>query len=162
MLVRAVLLAVAIAAPAAVASDVWRWVDSQGRVHYSDTPVQGAVLVKRSSMPRGFATSAAPTAAQGAPPPAASPRPAAAPTESISERLAREQAARQIQSDVAKTQAEQCKAATQVYEQQIAARRMVRKGPNGEQVFLSEAEIAESRMQALRDRDLACGTAARR
>ncbi|HNR23675.1 MAG TPA: DUF4124 domain-containing protein, partial [Steroidobacteraceae bacterium] len=49
-------------APLGAQADVYRWVDSRGEVHYSDRPVEGAVLVKTASpRPPSPGDSAAPS-----------------------------------------------------------------------------------------------------
>jgi hypothetical protein len=148
---------VSLALSAGVASaDVWRWVDSTGRIHYSDVPVDGAVRIKSATTRRPESV--------GGGVPGASGGPAAQPTlasnaVAIKERVQTEQASRDVQNDVLKKRAEQCKAATERYDRAIAARRLFREGKAGERVYLTDAEIAQSRMEARRDRDTACNPA---
>jgi hypothetical protein len=52
----------------AVAAPAWTWVDEQGRRHYSDRPVEGAVQIEIST-PQTFAGSGAPQAARQTPTP---------------------------------------------------------------------------------------------
>ena len=46
---RSLLVLAVIAATCTQAGDVWRWKDAQGVVHYSDVPIQGAVLGRSRS-----------------------------------------------------------------------------------------------------------------
>jgi len=45
MEIRAIIVILALLAAAAASADVWRWVDDEGVVHFSDTPRAGAELV---------------------------------------------------------------------------------------------------------------------
>jgi hypothetical protein len=60
------LLGVALAAGAA--SEVWRWKDANGVVHYSDSPVPGAVRVQLDQAPSAGAAAKAASAAKAPPP----------------------------------------------------------------------------------------------
>lgn len=120
-----------------------------------DTPFEGAVLVRRSGQSRIVGQEEI----QGAPPAAATPDTAAAVASSAVERLRREQAARDVAADVAARRAADCKRATEAYDRAIEARRLYRSGPNGEQIFLSEAELTQARIDARTARDAACGPA---
>jgi hypothetical protein len=75
----------------------------------------------------------------------------------IADRLRQAETARAVQSDVAALQAQQCKEATDRYNRVIAARRIYKTGPNGEQIFLDEAELTQARIDARTARDIACG-----
>ncbi len=135
-------------------ADVWRWVDSTGRVHYSDVPVDGAVRIK-SAVKRpepsssGFGGTSSANAQQTL----------ASRSVAITERVEGDAASRAVQGDLARKRAEQCKEATERYDRSIAARRLFREGKGGERVYLTEAELSEARVQARRDRDTACGAA---
>jgi hypothetical protein len=135
-------------------ADVFRWVDATGGVHYSDVPVEGAVLIRSTVSARQFEASLASARAASAP---AAPNAGAA----VSNRLADEATQRQIQKDVDKKRSEQCKAATERYEKSVAARRIYREGKNGEREYLSEAELGTARLEAKKMLDESCGAAAR-
>ena len=150
---RLLCLTVLATAATAQAADVWRWVDAKGTVHYSDLPIDGAVRVKRGVIvPPGNSSSAGGAVTTNAPswPP---PLPGAARAD---EQLAQGAATRSVQADLAKKRAEQCKAATQSYEQTIAARRLYKAGAKGERVYLTDAELTQTRVQARQDRDAVC------
>jgi hypothetical protein len=137
-------------------SDVWRWKDANGNYHYSDVPVDGAEMVKsghRVPPPSAASSASASTPAR----PATAAARAAAGSQQASEQLAQAAAARQVQQDVAKTQAGQCDEAKKAYEKSVAARRLYRE-VNGQRVYLTDAELDKARLDALNARNLACGS----
>jgi hypothetical protein len=146
-------------ATASTSADVWRWVDSTGRVHYSDVPVEGAVRVKAAVPRPAGAAPAGNAAGSGAPSAGAAPT-LANQGVAINEKLQGEAATRAVQDDLAKKRAEQCKEATERYDRSIAARRLYRDGKNGERIWLTDAEIEQARVEARRDRDAVCNPGA--
>jgi len=159
---------VAVAATLAFAAslaqaDVWRWKDAKGNWHFSDVPVEGAELIKSSArvLPPQANDADSPGALNAAPNAAPPIDRVAAGGAAASDRVATEATARQVQSDIAKKRQEQCKEATTRYEKSITARRLFREGKNGERVYLSEAELAQARVDARTDRDTACGSPTR-
>lgn len=159
ILVAAAAVTLALAAGLAQA-DVWRWKDAQGNWHYSDVPVEGATLI-RSTTNRMPPPSAVEPASEGAP---AAPPPVdrlAARSSAISDRLAAETTARDVQSDLRKKRDEQCKEATARYDKSIAARRLYREDKSGQRTYLTDAEIEKARIDARTDRDTACGSPTR-
>jgi len=145
-------------------ADVWRWKDAQNNWHYSDVPVEGAQLIKSSTRLPPSQPAEAPGDGSGNEPatPAAPPVDRlAARNAAISDRLAAEATARQVEADVRKKRDEQCKEATTRYEKSITAQRLFREGKNGERVYLTEAELAQARVDARTDRDTACGSPTR-
>ena len=139
-------LAVGLAASGARAEDIWKWVDAQGQVQYSDHWTPGAVLF-RSDHPRG--TTAAPSDDDQAQLNATNRR--------IDEDLSREAAQRAVQKDEATTRAAQCKQAKDHYQKVIDARRIYREDKNGERSTLSDDEADKARVQARMDMQSACG-----
>jgi len=145
----------ALALPAAAA--VYKWVDPQGRIHYSDRPPppEGKLLSVDSSAQhsRGDRPPEAPRAAAsttGAAPPAPMAGPAATP----------EAAARlkqTVDNDVSAAQAEQCKQAQERYQNYVHSRRLYKEGPNKERIYLSDQELETERLQAKHDVDELCG-----
>ncbi len=142
--------------PVAEAADVYcRTVNKS--LQCSDVPMEGAVLVRRSGQSRTVGEDGSNA---GATTPVSSPG-FTPPVSAATARLREEATARAVQQDVAKKQNEQCKQATERYEKSIEARRLFKNGPNGERVYLSEAELAVARVEARNARDTACGSAAR-
>jgi hypothetical protein len=117
-----------------------------------DTPFEGAVLVRRSGQSGIVGQGEASAAATAAATPAA----ASAGATAADDRLRREQAARDVAADLAARRAADCKRATEAYDRAIQARRLYKTGPNGEQIYLSEAELAQARVDARTARDTAC------
>jgi hypothetical protein len=149
------MVAVAILALApltAALADVYRSVDAQGHVLYSDTPSPGAQLVRvTSSSPRFAAQFSTPasTPRAAAPPPPKS-------TDTLRDQLAREEASRAVQSDVAQTRADQCKKAQEHYQETVQARRIYSQEVNGERQYLSDADAEQARVNAKLAMDDAC------
>jgi len=143
-------------------ADVWRWKDAQGKWHYSDVPVEGAQLIKSTNRIPPAQPAAAPEPGSEGETSAAPPVDRfAASNAAISDQLATEATARQVQDDLRKKRAEQCKEATARYEKSIAARRLYREDKDGQRVYLSEAELDRARIDARTDRDTACGSPSR-
>ena len=118
-----------------------------------DTPFDGAVLVRRSGQSQIVGDNMQPAPSQ----PASTASSVAAVNSNVADRLRQAETARAVQSDVAATQAKQCKEATDRYNRAIEARRIYKTGPNGEQIFLNEAELTQARLDARNARDIACG-----
>jgi hypothetical protein len=121
---------------AAAMADVYRSVDAQGHVQYSDTPTPGAELVHLQKL-------GIPSAAPSSAPPAGSAAKSNAP---VQDPLQQQAAQRAVQQDVARSREDQCKKATADYDQAVQARRIYKTGANGEREYLSDAEVEESRL----------------
>jgi len=136
----------------AQAGDVYKYVDERGTTLYTDKPIPGAVLIS--------------TGAQR--PPEVAQRNAAA-AQSVTnsqlnasnQRIASAQENQRLSSTVAKdleaTRAERCKKARESYQTSISMVRMYRTGPNGEREYLSDAELAQQRMDSAKAVDAICG-----
>lgn len=133
-------------------ADVYRSVDAQGHVLYSDTPVPGAELVHtgvhHDSSPPPVATKAPPAAAVAG----KSQQPAADPA-------AQEATARSVASDVAQTREQQCAKAKDEYQRAIVARRLYNIGPNGDRQYLSDDQAQQQRIAVKQAVDDYCGSA---
>lgn len=136
-----------LAAGSLQAADVWRWTDAQGRVHYSDVPVEGAVRIKSRAAGSGGSSGNAPS----------QPQATNASFGASQDQRATTAATKAVQDDLAKRQGEQCKTASERYESLLNSRRVYREGKNGERVYLSGPELDQSRVQARQDRDAVCG-----
>jgi uncharacterized protein DUF4124 len=123
----------------ATAGDVYRSVDSQGHVQYSDTPIPGAELVHVQNLHGAPSQPAAPPAAKPA-----STAPATA------------DAQRALQSDLVQVRADQCKKAQDNYQQAIQARHVYRPGADGEREYLSDEEADQVRLNARLEMETAC------
>jgi len=138
--IAAVLVGCALAS--AASADIWKWVDSDGHAQYSDRWTPGAVLIKSEH--------------------AAGPgeqKQQAQPSDSdkrITAQLNREEAQRQVQKDQAAAHADQCKKATDHYNQLIAARRIYNTDSNGDRQYLSDQQADQERVDAKMEMDTAC------
>jgi hypothetical protein len=137
-----------IAAATAAQADVYRTVDAEGHVEYTDRWVPGAELVK-TDHPSGRESSSRASNEE--------PRRTAADNERIAEQLNREAAAREVKKDEDAARAKQCKDAKEHYEKAVVSRRIYREGPNGERQYLTEDEAEQERLQARLDVQQACG-----
>jgi hypothetical protein len=140
------LMAVSLGASA----DVYKWVDTQGRVHYSDRPdVEGAERVAVASRRSNPETITERTDAENA-------QRQQAATQTADQQ--REQATTQaVEKDLAKTRETQCKDAKEQYRVAIESQKLYRVGKDGERQYLTSAEIDEARMNARRAMDELCG-----
>ena len=155
--VRRLALACGIAAFAASAwlsasadTEVYKWVDPQGRIHYSDRPPPSeGRLISMESTPSAHAHAAAerpnPTVANNA-------RTASTPTPAA----VNPQLRQQVDSDVASAKAGACKTAQDRYQTYVNSRHLYREGPNQERIYLSDAELDTERVNAKREADEAC------
>ncbi|HEY1725356.1 MAG TPA: DUF4124 domain-containing protein [Steroidobacteraceae bacterium] len=152
---RVIAIAILIGLPLTVAmADVYRSVDSQGHVQYSDTPTPGAQLVRiqhNTVRAEPAETTSASSTASASKPPTLTQT-----SGNIHEQLEQEAAERAVQNDVAQTRADQCKKATDAYNASVAARRIFKTGPNGERQFLSDDEADKQRLSNKVAMDDAC------
>lgn len=147
------LAALLLGAHAVAQADVYRWVDANGRVQYSDRWVPGSELVKVDRKPENpQAATARQTATQGA---------LAASNNRIAEQQAQQANAQAVQQDVAKARQEQCAKAKERYEKAIQARRIFRENKDGVKEYIPEAEADAYRVQTRTDMQAACGNAAK-
>jgi hypothetical protein len=140
-------ISIALAALAAVVTaahaDVYKTVDAQGQVHYSDQWSPGAQVIKGDHS----RASSAPEAA----PPAANDR-------TLAPDPSKAAAAKQVQSDLAALRAEQCKQLKDQYDKLIHARRIYQPGGDSSapRQYLSDAEADAERVKTRQEMDEAC------
>ncbi len=143
----------------AALADVYRSVDAQGHVLYSDSYTPGAELVRSGGsrnlpMSQGSSLTAAPKPAAT---PATATKTADGPGQKADSQLATADAARSVQSDLAKSRDEQCKDAKDRYEKSIAAHRLYTVAADGSRQFLSTDDIEKNRIQNKLQMDQLCG-----
>jgi Domain of unknown function (DUF4124) len=135
----------------AALADVYRSVDAQGHVLYSDTPMPGAELVRRGShgvpVSQGSSLTAAPKPAPAQPSPG---------TKAADDQVAQANAARTVQNDVAQNRAEQCKQAKEVYEKSVVARRIYNVAPDGTRTYMTDDEAEKNRINNKLQMDEIC------
>jgi hypothetical protein len=123
----------------ATSGDVYRTVDAQGHVEYTDTPTPGSELVH---VVGGHVASQAPAKIDGA--------------KRADEQLSQESAQRAMQSDLAQARTEQCKKATEAYQQSIRARRIYKTDDDGSKEYLSDADADQIRLNNRLEMESAC------
>lgn len=132
-------------------TEVYKWVDPQGRIHYSDRPppTEGKLLSMESTpSARAHVAAPSPSASSNSPPPrTAAPPPAANANPALRN---------SVENDVANAHSEQCKAAQDRYTVYVNSRRLYREGPNKERIYLTDAELETERVNAKREADEAC------
>jgi hypothetical protein len=149
---RATAIAILVWLPLAAAlADVFKSVDAQGHVQYSDTPTPGAQLVRMNSQRVPIQATASPAASTSRTSGTASQS-----GDQVHQQLEQEAAAREVQNQVAQTRADQCKQATDIYNQSVQARRIYTTGPDGAREFLSDDEAAKARIAHKVEMDAAC------
>ncbi len=145
---------------AAAQADVYRSVDAQGQVHYSDTPTPGSELVHVQRGGGGLAPSnsmASAAAAKSSSAPTA-PQTVAKSNAPAQDPLAKQATEKAVQQDLEQTRADQCTKAKSDYEAAIAARRIYKSGTDGEREYLSDDEAEQQRVNLHQAMDTACGT----
>jgi hypothetical protein len=139
------------AAATSQASDVYRYVDAQGGVHYSDTWVPGSTLIKVDHHVNNAATNAsAKSSAQNR---------SAIAGERASVEAARANDERAVQTDVAQAREQQCKQAQDTYDKAIHSRHIWKSDKEGERDYLSDTDADAYRLQLRTEMQAACGTA---
>jgi hypothetical protein len=123
-------------------ADVFRWVDEQGVVHYSDEWMPGSVVVKTTVRPHSESTPSGPNAASAR----------------FNEQINDQANARATQQDVAKAHDSQCSFAKDRYMKAVASRRVYKEGKDGERQYMTEADAEAYREQARKDVQQACGS----
>jgi hypothetical protein len=134
-------LPVTVSAQQAPGGSVYKWMDPQGGLHYSDhpPPPEGKLVgVERAP------SSPSPTTSR-----------ATAPRPSTGDDTAHLRPA--VDADVAKVSAEQCRQATERYQADIHSRRLFKQGADNQRIYLSDSEIEQERLDAKRDVDMYCG-----
>jgi uncharacterized protein DUF4124 len=142
---------------AAAQADVWRFVDAQGHVQYSDRWVPGSVLIRTDhATPDPSASSDSPSSD-----PASSSEPSDqqrlnASNAAIAEQQDQNAAQQQVRNDVQKVKDEDCKRFTAEYEKAIQARRLY-KEKDGQRTYVSDSEADAYRLDLFNKRKQACG-----
>jgi hypothetical protein len=136
----------------AQAGDVYKYVDDHGTTLYTDKPIPGAVRVSTGSQRPPEVAQRSYAATQAA---------ANGQLNSSNQRIAESQNNSRVASNVAKdleaSRAERCKKARDSYQTSITSLRMYRTGKNGEREYLSDAELAQQRMDAAKAVEAICG-----
>jgi hypothetical protein len=136
----------------AQAGDVYRYVDERGTTLYTDRPMPGAVLVSAGTQrppevaQRNQAVARANTATQ-----------LNASNQRIADTQTNQRAAESVAKDLEATRLERCKKARTAYEQSINTQRIYREKEGGQREYLTDAELAQTRVDARKAVDAICG-----
>jgi hypothetical protein len=136
-------------------AELYKWTDENGKVHYSDQPPPGDV--KKSETVK--APPAPPTSAvAGAKPSATAKTPAEQEMEFRKRRLeaAEAEAKAQKEADAAAEKKLNCERATAQVASLQRGGRISHPGPNGEQIYLNDDEIAKELVNARKTADSWC------
>jgi hypothetical protein len=157
-MIRKLVIALALAglASVAAAATVYKWMDAEGQVHYTDRPPRAGdakiIAVYEEGSPEDEGAEG--TASGGDESPPADETASAAQDE---EQAAASQAeVNAVNADVAKARAENCKKATERYNSYVTSQRLFRTGPNGQRQYLTDAELSLARISAKKDMDQFC------
>jgi hypothetical protein len=130
-------------------AEVYRWVDAQGRVHYSDRPdsenAKPVGIYSRPSNPEAIAkrTQAEKEQWQQA-------------DTQAQKQSADAAAGKAVTQDMAKIQKERCTKAKEDYRVATESQRLYRVGKSGEREYLTDAEITEARVNTRKALAEAC------
>lgn len=135
---------------AALASDIYKWVDEEGNVHYGDKPI-GAQSERMAieSRPTDSSRVAAETQSLMAS------RNAAADRRAEMDAAAAEQAEMRAEAE---QRAERCASARAQMQRMITARRVYQEDENGERVYLDDAERDAARARVEKQIDDYCSS----
>ncbi len=136
----------------AKAGDVYKYVDERGNTLYTDRPMPGAVRVSAGSVRPPEATERSYAAQQ-----AATKQGLAASNERIAQAKDDQRAAATVQKDLEASRVERCKKAREEYTNSINARRLYRLDKDGNRVYLSDAELSQTRLESAKAVEAICG-----
>ena len=135
----------------AQAGDVYKYVDDRGNTMYTDKPMPGAVLVGRDPQRPPEVAQRNYSAQQ-----TASGNQLNASNQRIAEGQTNQKAAESVAKDLEATRMDRCKKARAQYDNSINSQRLYR-DKNGEREYLSDAELAQARVDARKAVDSICG-----
>jgi hypothetical protein len=132
-------------------ADVYKTVDAQGQVHYSDQWSPGAELIK-SDRGRLALNNSAPTPSDD------QKKPVVPNDHTPADAAAKLAAQKAVNADLAAVKAEECKRLQDQYDKLIHARRVLQAepGPNGERQYMTDAEADAERVKTKQAMDDAC------
>jgi hypothetical protein len=136
----------------AEAGDVYKYVDDRGNTMYTDKPIPGAVRVSTGVqrpvevVERNTAATQANTNAQ-----------LAASNQRLADDQSNSRAAATVAKDLEATRQERCKKARDDYQRSINSMRLYREKPDGSREYLSDAELAQARVDSQKSVEAICG-----
>jgi hypothetical protein len=156
-LVAAILLAV----PFGASAQLYKWVDAEGNVHYSDQPPPSQGVKQQRTMPKPRAAAPAAQAPSGDGTQSAANRPKTPAEQEMEFRKRRLEAAeaeakRQQEAEAAKEKQRNCDHAKARVAMLQQGGRITRASASGEQVYMEDAEIARELVDARKIADTWC------
>jgi len=153
-MMRSLAFCAALTLSAVASAAVYKWVDTEGRVHYSDLPpTDQAQLVDIVSRPTSRERVTARTAGDQKQREAAG--------QQASKQKQDQATAQAVNADVTKSRAKQCEEAKERYRVAVDSHKLYKLGSNGERQYLNDAELSQARLSARRDLDESCGPSAK-
>jgi len=142
-------------------ADLYKWTDENGKIHYSDQPPPSSVkksqTIKQQKPAAGAPdVPAAPPGQEGKPTQAKTPADQEMEFRRRKVQESEEQAKAQREAQLAEEKKQECARATARVTALQTGGRVSRYGPNGEQIYLSDAEIAQELIQARKVADSWC------
>jgi hypothetical protein len=134
------------------AGDVYKYVDERGQTLYTDKPIPGAVRVA-STTPRPPASAARSYASQQA----ATNQQLAASNQRLSQAQNDSRVAGNVAKDLEASRLERCKKARSDYNTSINSLRLYKLDKDGNRVYLTDAELAQRRLDAAKAVETICG-----
>jgi hypothetical protein len=148
---RSLAFCAALALSAVASAAVYKWVDAEGRVHYSDLPPSDqAQIVNIISRPTNREQIAARTSSDQ--------KQRGAGGQQQGKQKQDQAAAQAVSADVAKSRAKQCDEAKERYRVAVDSHKMYKVGANGERQYLNDSELSQARLNARRELDESCGS----
>jgi hypothetical protein len=153
-MLRSLAFCAALMLSAVASAAVYKWVDAEGNVHYSDLPPSDkAQIVDIISRPTNRERVAARVASteqqrQGA-------------SQDEAKQKADQATQQAVNADVAKSRAKQCEEAKERYRIAVDSHKLYKQGKNGEREYLNDAELSQARLDARRNLEESCGPGAK-
>ena len=146
-MLRTILVTIMLAglATSAAAEVIYKWVDANGQVYYTDRPPTQAGARLLAVLEHGYAESnEQQSSADAAPPP------------SIPGERASSGTIASVQQVVSQVRNEQCKQAQERYKTYVESRRLFRQLPDGKREYLSDEDLMKARIEARQAVDENC------
>ena len=134
------------------AGDVYKYTDERGNTMYTDRPMPGAVRVS-AGVQRPVEVTERNYAAQQS----ANKQQLAASDQRLAQGKADQRAAAQVAKDLEASRAARCKQARDNYNTTINSRRLYTTDKDGNRQYLSDAELAQERVEAQKAVESICG-----
>ncbi|HZF16987.1 MAG TPA: DUF4124 domain-containing protein [Steroidobacteraceae bacterium] len=154
-MLRSLAFIAALVLSAAASAAVYKWIDAQGNIHYSDRPPSETIeaqVINIDSRPSNRERVAVRRSAS---------QQQSQSTAQADGKQRAEQATQQaVNSDVAKSRAKQCEEAKTRYQTAVESHKLYKLGKNGEREYLSDTELSQARLDARRNLDESCGSSA--